>query len=143
LRREDHPLINQDAVGLQRGLKSMSRALKFGSGAIQNGLRDQLRELKSDAVKEDGVAEHRDVDKYPSEQRDPARIESRQGHGLIGLAIIGEIGTPFDMKDTKLLGLAKGKTSWGDYKQPAKAMDAVLNACGESVRTAIARDVLG
>lgn len=41
------------------------------------------------------------------------------------------------MKDTKLLGLAKGKTSWGDYKQPAKAMDAVLNACGECARTAI------
>jgi hypothetical protein len=75
LKKTECPLIDQDAVGLQRGLKSMSRALKFGSGAIQNGFRDQLRELKSDAVKEDGVAEHRDVDKYPSEQKHPAWVE--------------------------------------------------------------------
>jgi hypothetical protein len=64
-------------------------------------------------------------------------IEPWHRQGLIGLAIIGEIGTPFDMKETKLFGLAKGKTSWGDYKQPAKAMDAVLNACGGLGRTAM------
>ena len=35
-------------------------------------------------------------------------------------AIIGEIGVPFDMKKTKLFGLAKGKESFGDYTEPAK-----------------------
>lgn len=34
--------------------------------------------------------------------------------------IIGEIGVPFDMKKTSLLGLAKGKAHIHDYAEPAK-----------------------
>jgi hypothetical protein len=37
------------------------------------------------------------------------------------------------MKNTKLLGLAKGRRHSGDYTQPSKAMDEVLSACGESI----------
>jgi hypothetical protein len=36
--------------------------------------------------------------------------------------LIGEIGTPFDMKETALLGLAQGKKGgFEDYTQPSKA----------------------
>jgi len=36
------------------------------------------------------------------------------------IAIIGEIGIPFDMKKTSLFGLALGKDHKKDYRQVAK-----------------------
>jgi hypothetical protein len=40
---------------------------------------------------------------------------------LTPLAIIGEIGSPFDMKPTALLGLAQGKRhGFKDYVEPSK-----------------------
>lgn len=62
------------------------------------------------------------------------------------VAIIGEIGSPFDMKSTALFGMAQGKRhGFKDYVEPSKvsfvcgvdqiaysqAMDSVLNACGK------------
>jgi hypothetical protein len=45
--------------------------------------------------------------------------------------IVGELGTPWDMKnENRLLGLAKGKLHAQDYEEPAKAMDQLLNSCG-------------
>jgi hypothetical protein len=36
-------------------------------------------------------------------------------------ALIGEIGTPFDMKETAMFGLAQGKKGgFEDYTQPSK-----------------------
>jgi hypothetical protein len=35
-------------------------------------------------------------------------------------AIIGELGVPFDMKKTGLLGLARGSDDGGDYEQSTK-----------------------
>ena len=58
----------KDAVGLQRGLKGMMEALKFGSGSIKSGLRDQLAELKSDSRDQEGMAEDESGKKaYPSD----------------------------------------------------------------------------
>ncbi|WRT67127.1 uncharacterized protein IL334_004093 [Kwoniella shivajii] len=102
-------VFNADAVGLQRGLTNILSALRFGSKSIRSTLRGQLGELKSDANKEEGMGNDVEGGEYPT--------------------IIGEIGTPWDMKETRLLGLAKGKTDRKDYKEPAKAMDEVLNAC--------------
>ncbi|WWC90036.1 uncharacterized protein L201_004966 [Kwoniella dendrophila CBS 6074] len=102
-------VFNADAVGLQRGLTNMFSALKFGTKSIRNVLRDQLGELKSDSHKSEGIANDDEDSGYPT--------------------IIGEIGTPWDMKTTKLFGMAKGKAHRKDYKEPAKAMDQVLNAC--------------
>lgn len=46
--------------------------------------------------------------------------------------IVGELGTPWDMKnENKLLGLAKGKLHEQDYEEPVKAMDQLLNSCGK------------
>jgi hypothetical protein len=43
------------------------------------------------------------------------------GVKLTLLAIIGEIGSPFDMKPTALLGLAQGKRhGFKDYVEPSK-----------------------
>ena len=39
---------------------------------------------------------------------------------MLTSALIGELGIPFDMKKTSLLGLARGKHSRTDYEQPAK-----------------------
>nr|XP_019042696.1 hypothetical protein I302_08401 [Kwoniella bestiolae CBS 10118]OCF21626.1 hypothetical protein I302_08401 [Kwoniella bestiolae CBS 10118] len=102
-------VFNADAVGLQRGLTNILSALKFGEKSIKSALRGQLGELKSDAKKSEGIAGDHEGGNYPT--------------------LIGEIGTPWDMKSTKLLGLAKGKTDRKDYKEPAKAMDQVMNAC--------------
>ncbi|WWD10145.1 hypothetical protein V865_008279 [Kwoniella europaea PYCC6329] len=100
---------NADAVGLQRGLTNILSAIKLGEKSIKSTLRGQLGELKSDAHKSEGMAGHGEGGSYPT--------------------LIGEIGTPWDMKSTKLLGLAKGKADRKDYKEPAKAMDQVMNAC--------------
>jgi hypothetical protein len=57
----------QDAVGLQRGLLSLFRALKFGEKAIRSSLRAQLGELSGDASDETGMAGESGERKYPSE----------------------------------------------------------------------------
>ena len=44
-------------MSLQRGMKSMFQAMKFGSSSIKAGLRDQMAELKSDSRKQDGMAD--------------------------------------------------------------------------------------
>ena len=50
---------------------------------------------------------------------------------LTRIVIVGELGTPWDMKsENRLLGLAKGKLHEEDYEEPAKAMDQLLNSCG-------------
>jgi hypothetical protein len=60
-------LINpKDAVGLQRGLRGMLSALKFGSKSIRTGMRTQFEELKSDAEKIEGIAENEEGTSYPS-----------------------------------------------------------------------------
>ncbi|WVF72138.1 hypothetical protein IAT40_006950 [Kwoniella sp. CBS 6097] len=102
-------LFNADAVGLQRGLTNFFSAIKLGPKSIKSTLRNQLGELKSDANKEEGVAAEGEGGNYPT--------------------LIGELGTPWDMKSTKLFGLAKGKADRKDYKEPAKSMDELLNAC--------------
>ncbi|WVR05246.1 hypothetical protein IAU60_002258 [Kwoniella sp. DSM 27419] len=100
---------NADAVGLQRGLTNILSAIKIGTKSIKNTLRHQLGELKSDAHDNSSLATDDEGGDYPT--------------------LIGEIGTPWDMKETKLLGLAKGKANRKDYKEPAKAMDQLMNAC--------------
>ncbi|OCF45458.1 hypothetical protein I317_00705 [Kwoniella heveanensis CBS 569] len=102
-------LFNADAVGLQRGLTNMLSAIKLGPKSIKSTMRHQLGELKSDARKDEGIAAEGEGGNYPT--------------------LIGELGTPWDMKSTKLFGLAKGKADRKDYKEPAKAMDELLNAC--------------
>nr|XP_019013519.1 uncharacterized protein I206_01588 [Kwoniella pini CBS 10737]OCF52300.1 hypothetical protein I206_01588 [Kwoniella pini CBS 10737] len=102
-------VFNADAVGLQRGLTNMISAIRFGEKSVKSVMRGQLGELKSDANKSEGIAGENDDKNYPT--------------------LIGEIGTPWDMKTTKLFGLAKGKADRKDYKEPAKAMDQVMNAC--------------
>ncbi|KAL7423982.1 hypothetical protein Q5752_001567 [Cryptotrichosporon argae] len=102
-------VFNADAVGLQRGLISLPRALKFGAPSIKSSMQHQLGELKGDASRSSGVAEQREGRQYPT--------------------IIGEIGVPFDMKKTGLLGLAQGKKHARDYEEPEKAMDQVLTGC--------------
>ncbi|WWD15903.1 hypothetical protein CI109_100327 [Kwoniella shandongensis] len=102
---------NADAVGMQRGITNIFSAIKFGTKSIRSTLRDELGELKSDAQDGDGIAGEEDGGgEYPT--------------------LIGEIGTPWDMKpSSKLFGLARGKTERKDYKEPSKAMDEVLNGC--------------
>lgn len=56
----------QDAVGIQRGLLTLFRALKFGEKAIRSGLRSQLGELAGDASDEKGMAGDSIERKYPS-----------------------------------------------------------------------------
>nr|XP_018263853.1 uncharacterized protein I303_03727 [Kwoniella dejecticola CBS 10117]OBR86011.1 hypothetical protein I303_03727 [Kwoniella dejecticola CBS 10117] len=108
LNKREH-VFNADAVGLQRGLTNMISAIRFGEKSVKSVLRGQLGELKSDANKSDGIAGQDEDRNYPT--------------------LIGEIGTPWDMKSTELFGLAKGKADRKDYKEPAKAMDQVMNAC--------------
>lgn len=36
------------------------------------------------------------------------------------IALVGELGVPFDMKKSGLFGLAKGKAHQHDYSQPGK-----------------------
>lgn len=59
-------LFNADAVGLQRGLKTILGALKFGQDSIQSSLHSQLKELKSDAAKSGGIAGGDSQNMYPS-----------------------------------------------------------------------------
>ena len=57
----------QDAVALQRSIKGMFQALKFGSSSIKSGLRDQMSELKSDSKDTNGIAADESGKKeYPS-----------------------------------------------------------------------------
>ncbi|ORY33812.1 glycoside hydrolase superfamily [Naematelia encephala] len=101
---------NADAVGIQRKTKGFLSALKLGPSSIRDGLRDQFGELKSDSSKQDGIAaDSAGKREYPT--------------------LIGELGTPFDMKKSGLLGLAKGSSQWGDYKEATRAMDDLLNGC--------------
>ena len=58
----------QDAVGVQRGLKSVLSALRIGSNSIKSGMRDQLAELKSDSRDQEGIAADQSGRKeYPSQ----------------------------------------------------------------------------
>ncbi|ORX39856.1 glycoside hydrolase superfamily [Kockovaella imperatae] len=98
------PKFNADTVGMHRGQVGMLGAAKSGASALRGNLRNQFAELKSDAL---------DV-------------------GLLGArypTLIGELGSPFDMKKSKWLGILRGKDSRKDYREPAKALDELLNGC--------------
>lgn len=104
-------VFNANSVKLQRGMINLFQALKFGRQNIRDTMHEQLAELKSDSKKPSGIA-------------------AEEGGGVEYPTIIGEIGVPFDMKaNDSLFGLAKGKSSSRDYKEPAKAMDEVLSGC--------------
>lgn len=51
------------------------------------------------------------------------------------IAIIGEIGSPFDMKPTALLGMAQGKRhGFKDYVEPSKVSSRLfVSKTGESL----------
>ncbi|RXK36432.1 hypothetical protein M231_06276 [Tremella mesenterica] len=100
---------SKDAVGIQRGLKTVMQGLNLGRGSIKRNMREQLAELKSDAKKGESIGGSDPIEQYPT--------------------VIGEIGTPFDMHKSRLLGLAKGKVDRHDYREPTKAMDEVLSGC--------------
>jgi len=123
----------------------MFKAIKIGESSIRKNMRQQLGELRSDADKHGSIAGGDSSNKYPS----TPFIKRRWTLGADEIALIGEIGTPFDMKETAMLGLAQGKKGgFEDYTQPSKvsfltafhrvhnadhvqAMDSVLNACGK------------
>ncbi|CAK5262162.1 unnamed protein product, partial [Mycena citricolor] len=90
---------NADALGLLRGKYSSTlQAVKIGSAAIRNSLREQLGILKADSQL---------VGPYPT--------------------VLGEIGTPMDMDGKRAYyGDSKGR-GIGDYSQQEKALDASLN----------------
>ena len=101
---------NANTVDLHRGHVEMVRAAKLGISAVRNIMRQQFGELKSDAHKVEGMArEHDDGGGYPT--------------------LIGELGSPWDMKKSKLFGILRGKDDPKDYTEPTKAMDELLNGC--------------
>ncbi|KAK4686623.1 hypothetical protein P7C73_g3500, partial [Tremellales sp. Uapishka_1] len=81
---------NADAVGLQRGLISMFKAMKFGSSSIRSGLRSQLGELKGDANDSDGIAGGSKDEEYPKERAIWAGEGEEQLHRLQGTCEDGE-----------------------------------------------------
>lgn len=111
-------LILQDAVGIQRGIKSIFRAIKLGDSSIREGFQSQLAELANDAEKKDGIAGGTDAQLYPSEFKVFNLLL-----WLTPAAIIGELGTPWDLKESSgLLGMAKGKVHRSDYAEPSKVI---------------------
>lgn len=91
---------NADALGLLRGkYKTTLAAVKIGSAAIRQSLRDQLGILKEDALDIMGP--------YPT--------------------LIGEIGVPMEMDGKRSYGYTDGGKYKGDYGEQVKALDASLN----------------
>ena len=88
----------------------MLGAVKVGPTGIRNGFKDQFAELKSDSAKQQGMADGAGSrEEYPT--------------------LIGELGSPWDMKEAKWFGIAQGKVHQKDYSTPAKAMDDLLSGC--------------
>lgn len=108
----------------------MLRAIKIGDDNIRDNFRNQLSELQSDASKKDGIAGNDDSQEYPSKRSLACHadiIGNLVGAGSLNemladvLAIVGELGTPWDLKTKSgLLGMAKGKLHRSDYAEPAK-----------------------
>ena len=97
----------------------MLGAIKIGESSIKKSMREQLGELKSDASKDKSIAGGDSSNSYPSKL-----IHSSWTSKLTRSAIIGEIGSPFDMKPTALLGMAQGKRhGFKDYVEPSKVSD--------------------
>ena len=94
----------------------MLGAIKLGEQSIKKSMREQLGELKSDASKHKSIAGGDASNAYPSTFL-PVSLNTE----LTYPAIIGEIGSPFDMKPTALLGMAQGKRhGFKDYVEPSK-----------------------
>jgi hypothetical protein len=101
-------------------------AIKIGEQSIKKSMREQLGELKSDAIKHKSIAGGDSSNAYPSKLS--LKWLACQ---LIRPAIIGEIGSPFDMKPTALLGMAQGKRhGFKDYVEPSKVSNF---SCGDEM----------
>lgn len=94
----------------------MLGAITFGDSSIRANFKKQLNELSSDAADTDGMAGKNASQEWPSKLRKDGNVGRADR-----VAIIGEIGTPWDMKKHNgLLGLTKGKLKREDYDEPAK-----------------------
>ena len=117
-------MFNANTVGLHRGQVGMLGVAKIGTQAIRNNMRDQSKELTSDAKKEDGMA-----------NKEETSGSLGGGGGVDGgyPTLIRELGSPWDMKQSsKWFGILKGKEDRKEYVEPAKAMDELLHGCDRS-----------
>lgn len=106
-------------MAVTRGLVSKFKAIKFGQESIRTSLREQFAELKGDAGQEDSAGHAGEIGRYPGGSR-TASGKGGRTDALRVAVLIGEMGVPFDMRPTAVLGLAKGSSGPGDYKESAK-----------------------